>query len=64
MKYYQEINGPHCDDNQLGKAEFSAKGVQHYFCKNKDGKTNTFMLEYSSKVYEVVHRNSPLSTRF
>ncbi|SMN01706.1 iso-IS1 ORF1 [uncultured Candidatus Thioglobus sp.] len=53
MKYYQEINCPHCGSSQLGKAGFSVKGIQRYFCKNNDCKTNTFMLEYSSKAYAV-----------
>jgi transposase-like protein len=29
MKYYQEINCPHCGSSQLGKAGFNAKGIQH-----------------------------------
>jgi len=52
MKYYQEISCPHCGSTQLGKAGFSAKGIQRYFCKNDQCKTATFMLEYQYKACE------------
>jgi transposase-like protein len=53
MEYYQKISCPYCGKNDLGKAEKSTKGIQRYFCKNDACETHTFMLEYSSKAYEV-----------
>jgi transposase-like protein len=52
MIYYQEIKCPFCETTNLGKARESAKGVQHYFCKNKDCPKHTFMLKYENKACE------------
>jgi transposase-like protein len=49
MPYYIKIQCPHCKNDEVTKAGFTAQGKQRYQCRHKDCETKTFLNNYHYK---------------
>jgi transposase-like protein len=52
MSCYQDVYCPYGDSPNIIQAGKNTTGTPRYLCQNKNGETQTFMLDYSYKTCE------------
>lgn len=52
MTCYEKIHCPICGGDEIGKAGYSARGVQRYRCRSESCPAQTFMLNYQYHAYK------------